>query len=574
MPDFRAGLTDDDDLGQFPSAASPLTAAGIDPDEARANPALLRAAFPGLQWGDQFQSSFPGSDTSRLGPSASAASAGKAGGAGDGFQPPYYSAGQPEAPSQAKPRSAYDAPEVPGMPTPAGWMPAQAAPPPKAPKPLPAPVPAWTPAGAATPSLEDYERTGLDSLSKNADLATQAVQNVPTSSPEVDRLAAERAKLVPPALYNPQTGKMNPAVSEYDSATGQNVTVNPKPGVGSRIWRGVRGGLVGLLEGGIPGAALGVIEPGAIPGGEAYGAPNKAYTRAEERRGQQVESTDKSMATAFQNWKDQVDAARAKATEFRANATTGRDLTTGATGAINAATEAQKEKDEATNQEANTPQAKTAAALELNQKEFEQRQRRVAQMQGVSTLNKTLYMLNGNIPDPREPNEAEINASQAAKALVVFRAQHGGKDPQTLEDFNNIQAAARGQLVKVEQAADKIYDSNLQALLKSQNLRVSDLRKHQDNYKKLGLDKDAANLQPDIDAAQAEYDATQGKIKGPTNPTPSQPPEQTAPKGDAASLPPSDVVRIIDSSGNTYTLPKSNLDAAQKRDPKLTVLGK
>jgi hypothetical protein len=66
----------------------------------------------------------------------------------------------------------------------------------------------------------------------------------------------------------------------------------------------------------------------------------------------------------------------------------------------------------------------------------------------MSPLNKTLYLLNGKVPDPREPNEAEINAAQAAKALVVFTASHGGKGPQTLEDFNQIQAAARGQLDK------------------------------------------------------------------------------------------------------------------------------
>ena len=52
------------------------------------------------------------------------------------------------------------------------------------------------------------------------------------------------------------------------------------------------------------------------------------------------------------------------------------------------------------------------------------------------------------MPDPREPNAAEIDAAAAARALVVFKAQHGGKGPQTVEDFNSIQAAARGTLKK------------------------------------------------------------------------------------------------------------------------------
>ena len=48
MADWTAGLDDLDDQGLGPSAANPLTAAGLDPDMVRANPDLLASlsGFP------------------------------------------------------------------------------------------------------------------------------------------------------------------------------------------------------------------------------------------------------------------------------------------------------------------------------------------------------------------------------------------------------------------------------------------------------------------------------------------------------------------------------------------------
>jgi len=43
---FSAGLDDQDELSQIPSAANPLTWLNIDPDMARANPGLLDALRP------------------------------------------------------------------------------------------------------------------------------------------------------------------------------------------------------------------------------------------------------------------------------------------------------------------------------------------------------------------------------------------------------------------------------------------------------------------------------------------------------------------------------------------------
>ncbi len=399
---FKAGLTGQNELGQFPSAANPLTALGIDPDMARANPELLAALQPQ---------------------------------AGQNAAVPGQSQAVPTAGPMKMPTGVEEAAAVPEAP-PAGKVAASGAP-------VSIPTPT-TGARAPLPpsSATDYGMAGLGILDQNAQMATQAAREIPVSNPEVERLAAQRDKLGAPKLFDPQTGKMLQQVQEYDPTTGKTILVNPKPSVGQRIWRGVRGGLVGLATGGIPGALVGSLEPQDIRGGTAYGAPNSAFQKAETQREQQLDATNAGLKTSFDNWKAQVDAAKAKAGEFRANAGIGKDETTGATGMVNAATDVRKEQDVANNQANNTPEAK----LKLNQQEYDQRAQRVAAMPNLSQLQKTLYMLNGKIPDPQQPNEAEINAGQAARALVVFKAQHGGAGPQTLEDFNQIQAAARGAL--------------------------------------------------------------------------------------------------------------------------------
>jgi hypothetical protein len=385
-----AGNDDDQDgMGMFPSAANPLTVEQA--EQARANPELLKALAP---------VSMP----------------------------------------QAQPAM----PTTPGI----SAVPSDNTPEPSA-------IAAGATGGAGTPQPQtatDYGLAGLASLKQNLDLSTKADQNLPTSNAQLDRLQTQRDKLATPApLYDPTTGKMLSQTQEYDPATGQMVTINPKASTGSKIWRGVRGGLVGALTGGIPGAVVGALEPQDIAGGKAYSAPSGAYTKAEERRGEELAATDKSASDALANWKEQVDAAGKQASEFRANAGLGKDLTTGSTGmqnaateAANAATRAKEEADTQTRLNNETPQAKAA----LTKAEFDQRISEVANMPNLSPLQRTLYILNGKVPDPDQPNEAEFNAAAAARALTVFKMQHGGQGPQTLDDFNSIQAAARGTLDK------------------------------------------------------------------------------------------------------------------------------
>jgi hypothetical protein len=261
--DYKAGLTADD-LSQFPSAANPLTAMGLDPDEVAAHPELLggldlRNNTPAARvpYRDTSSpvSSLPSSPSS---PSSSAAAAGAAGGAG-----------------ATAPTSATSSP---------------------------APEP-------------DDSDTGMAALRKNLSTSTQTASAVPLTDPNVERLTAQRESLSTPApLYDPQTGKM---------------LAQDRPSTGQKIWRGVRGGLVGLATGGIPGAIVGALEPGDIRGGKAYNAPNAVYQHGEERREQKLQATDTDLANTRERWKAVVDAAKAKGGILKDTTDTANDLVAG-----------------------------------------------------------------------------------------------------------------------------------------------------------------------------------------------------------------------------------------------------
>jgi hypothetical protein len=392
MADWKAGLEDQDELSQYGSAANPLTAMGIDPDEAAADPAM-RERFSGRN----YDAGAPKPETQKA-PPASAVTAGKTAGAGD---------------------------------TPS--------------------VPAASLIAPAEPTDEEgYGRQGLGILSQSAKAASQAAGSVPTDAPaELASLTAQREKLaLPAARFDPTTGKSLKSTQEYDPASGKMIDVNPQASTGSKVWRGIRGGLMGLATGGIFGAARGAIDPSTTLGGEAYNAPSKQYQRAEQRRGQELGATDTSLENARKNWEEAVKARSAQASEYGKVAALGKDLTTGATGLINAENKPETEAN------------KTNAKLQLSQKEFAQRQQQLQSdptLSKLSPLNKALYMANGKIPDPREPNEADVTAANIARGIKIL-----GHQPTTLEEWNKVIASAKGDLGKgagSEQKTEQFFRS-------------------------------------------------------------------------------------------------------------------
>lgn len=448
ISDWSAGLKDQDELSQYPSAASPLTALGIDPDEARANPDLLASLMSPSSGGDSNRPrpplasavNMPSDDDNAQPPkpAPSVVAAGKTGGAGDTSAPT----------------------------TPA------------------------TPAQTPQDELLGYGKEGLGLLNKNFQSATDETGKMSTDTPaDVARLTAQQEKLETKTPLRDAQGNILP---QY------------KPSTGSKIWRGVRGGLVGLLTGGIPGAAVGALEPQDIRGGTAYGAPNKTYDRAEDTRQQQLASTGDELSTAMKNWKDVNDARKEKASQYRANAALGKDVTTGATGLINAENKPESEAN------------KTAAKLELDQKTFDLRRQQLTtdpSLSKLSPLNKAYYMAEGKVYQPRESNEADLLASNIAKATVTFKNSHGGKNPATLEEFNSVISAAKGDLGK---GKGSVTPQQNRAVADKKNAAIE---KALGEYAKDPGQKDTlAELQRQLQAAQNAYEEDVSNLGGDAGP--------------------------------------------------------
>lgn len=171
---------------------------------------------------------------------------------------------------------------------------------------------------------------GLGQLNTNLADATKAIESVPTDNPTVDALNQQIA-----GKSTPTQVRERPAGDTSETGTGK-ILPQFAPSMGQRILRGVRGAAIGLLTGGIPGAAVGAIEPQDIAGGTAYGAPNKLYERTEQARQADLGNLQGQRQSALDAWKQAVDARKAQASEFRANAALGKDVATGATDVMKA----------------------------------------------------------------------------------------------------------------------------------------------------------------------------------------------------------------------------------------------
>lgn len=372
MADWTSGL-DDSQAATGRSVTAPLDELGIDPDEARLNRAAVMAQL-GQSPLQRMQQA--------------------------------YLAGTPPGPMSVS-------------------RPAAAAP---APSPVPKSAPAVSPSGSSQPrSMEDYGRSGLDSLEQNLARSTDAASQIPTEDTESQALEKQRLADVAarPQAYDPTTGKL---VDKY------------KPSVGQKIVRGLEGAGLGLVSGGILGAVGGAVNPNMV-GVAGYNAPTPQFGRDVERNTQKVAADDQQIQAAKDRWKNMVDAQKARASEFRANAGLGKDIVTGSTDIQKAQTEQAKLPIEAQKAFNESPEAKA----QLQETEFNQRNGQADRL-GLKGTNRTYFIFNGKMPDPQQPNEAMAQMQSLRQAEAAFRAEHGGKGPQTLADYNAIRAASAGQL--------------------------------------------------------------------------------------------------------------------------------
>lgn len=99
---------------------------------------------------------------------------------------------------------------------------------------------------------------------------------------------------------------------QQQKLTDEQATPNPKdpkyrPGFGTRLLRGLKGVGIGLAEYGIPGAALGAIDPGLVAGGKGYKAPTDAYDTAFAANQRKLSADTEALSNAQENFKTAQD---------------------------------------------------------------------------------------------------------------------------------------------------------------------------------------------------------------------------------------------------------------------------
>lgn len=402
---WQSGLDDSDDLSQYPNAANPLTALGIDPDEARANPRLLDSLN-----------------------------------------------------AQAKP--GWDM----------TWNATQKPPDQSAP----------TPAAPAVPTLASQGQEGVTGELRTAKSEEDAASKLGTVDPSI--LAAQKAR---------------------DEAADKAQSFNDasyRPSIGERIWRGVRGGLTGLAN--KKGLIPGILSPGSV-GATPYGAPNDAGQAEQGKLMEAQRTTGRTYDEALENWKRAQEARKEGLGATKDAATAYGGAAGHAAGLMTSENKSESENE------------KSAAKLKLSQDEFDQRSKRLQtdpELSKLSPINRALYLANGKIPDPQRPTEGELTAQEIARGMVIFKNQHGGKGPQSLEEFNSVISAAKGELGRGDTKADAIAAGNLRtaARLTQQVLKgyEADLKDAAPNS------PEATEIQARIDAAQKEYDDLSSQLTG------------------------------------------------------------
>jgi hypothetical protein len=305
---------DPDELGGLSRAGNVLQSMGYDPDEVRASPAL-RAEVMGKLGSPYSQGSATPPATNQpsgtpagvrdQGPVMAALDTANAAPGPRAMTPMPNASMQRPAMALAAQSTASAQPPRPGQ-TP---QPTQAA---AAPVAMPKPSQTTgqsssqvSPTGTASSPAQDVPETlslGLEGVrgalaagKQASDVATELQNASAPDTSGIDTKISGESATTP--YYDPKTGK----IAESAKQAGY------EPGVGTRILRGLRGGVVGLLTGGIPGAVVGAIEPQDIAGGTAYGAPDRAYQATEATRQNTLATDQAQRAATLQEFKDQTD---------------------------------------------------------------------------------------------------------------------------------------------------------------------------------------------------------------------------------------------------------------------------
>lgn len=252
-----------------------------------------------------------------------------------------------------------------------------------------------------------------------------------------------------------------------------------------RVGRGFEGALAGLAKGGAPGAISGAVQP-QVTGVAAYGAPNAEYQYEESRRQGLLARDQAEKADTLARFKALTDAANGRAGNLIKTAPLFNDA---GTLANNAQRNQQAATAEAARERDASPEGKAAVATALSDAEFNQRQKQADRIFGPGKGGemRALYLANGKVPDPKQATAEEIARSQA---LGTFRRQNG-RMPETLEEINQVNAAASGRLKAEGGGSDNPNVSAIvaDAVGKKNSFQQDWYRDDQGSYRKVGVDR-------------------------------------------------------------------------------------
>lgn len=499
-------MADDAVYSDLLDALSPLTKAGIDPDDARMDRAGTMAQLlgpddtPEPNWADKARAEYDDQQQQAA---------------------PTPAQGDTPAP-QLSPN---------GNPLPQGLNSRQ-------PQPTPAVPAAVTPTGdASTPSLADRNSKSIGIMETNLQRASQDVQNeaaqpdlaTQTAVLERQRANAQARQVADENPYDPKTGKMR---AEY------------KPSFGQRLVRGV--------EGFAGGGVLGLLDP-QVGGAKAYGAPNKQFGIDQQQDAGRVAGADQQLTNAAANYKATSERLGKIAAERRAVVTSGMDTTK----ANNAQQQIPIDQERVDNDSAAAKAAAVGKTIDVRYAE--------GKKQGLKGTELERYTL-GLGQEEFAPNPAIIEHQQA---LAGWKHDNPGKTPG-LEDWRTINAAASGSEIKGAPGSkpippalqNKILDEKKAAM----DTATSYYRDGQDKGGQPFKQTDWVNAMQDAqDKFESAIEAEGGTVDHMTIGTDgSWTAQKTKADATPAGAQPGEVA-VIDPQGNPGFIPAANLTKALAR---------
>lgn len=291
------------------------------------------------------------------------------------------------------------------------YVAAPSTPPSWAPSPTPTPTPPSTPVvpASVTPSgkgFYDQGQQGALDQAQAAQKVTSRWQSRPLPSETTDPIETQLENSQRPTPLRGADGSILP---QY------------RPSAGQRIVRGIKG----FAQGGIPGVL-----------GANYGAPNDVYQSQEATRRAQVDALAQRLK--YRQGANTADQTALKDISGADISTAGAfdKVASGATSQQNADTEVQNADIAKAREYNDSPEGKADAERQLSDATLTSRTKQADSL-NLKGTNRTLYLANGKVPDPRQATAEDVAMAQAVKVL--------GHQPTSLAELTSLRQAVKGE---------------------------------------------------------------------------------------------------------------------------------